>query len=445
MNDPGTSGQTPHSDSTSAYDGEREHPPAKNENEPRHRVPRRSSRRSPWNRRRDRVAAALLVVGSLTAGLLVWGFSDIRATTSEQAAPPGQLPPAPADVPSTLTERWRAPSAATPVPVAARDSVVTGDGGEVLGRDPRTGDVRWRYARDRALCTVGAAWEKAIVVHRKASGCSETTALDPATGTRTAQRNGDTQLGTQLTGDSSHVVATGPTLLHTWRNDLVKDTEYGDVPAPVEPNKQPRPGCSYGSIAITSGRVGVMERCAGEPADRLTVVRAEGKETYEPNVLFSTPVGDRSAQLVAMSGGSAAVALPNERLLVMYGPDGQQRAAYPLSVPSPELATDPPGKVPATVKGPDGIYWFTGSATVALSRTDLTPQWTLPGTRGPGTLFAHHLVVPIQGGLAVLDDKTGATVRTIGVDRRGYTGKVELTSIGPMLLEQRGDTLVALS
>ncbi len=110
-------------------------------------------------------------------------------------------------------------------------AVVTGNGGEVAGRDPVSGKVRWRYTRDLPLCTLAAAWSMAVAVYEKtdnllpagdpraAGGCSEVTALDPATGKRGkqpqpgeerdkpdgGQRNSDAELGTRLLFDGSYV------------------------------------------------------------------------------------------------------------------------------------------------------------------------------------------------------------------------------------------------
>nr|WP_240519245.1 hypothetical protein [Amycolatopsis antarctica] len=402
------------------------------------------SRPSPWNRRRDRVAAAVIAVACLVAGLLVWTFSDVRATTSQRAAPPAAVPPAQPQVPGTLTEMWQAPSPATPTPVGEADAVVTGADGEVAGRDPMTGEVRWRYGRDLDLCTIGGAWNRAVAVYRKDSGCSEVTALDPRTGARTAQRNGDAELGTRLVNDGSHLTATGTTLLNTWRDDLVKSMEYGRVSALVNPDKQPRTGCTYGSVAATGGKVGVIERCPGDQADRLTVYKSSGGESDEPKPLYSSVLAGRSAKVIAMSGEVTAVALPEQKLLVVYGKDGNQTAAYPLDLAPGELAQDPPGGVVPTAKGAAGIYWFTGSRTVALAKENLAPRWTLDGATGTGTLFGNQFVLPIDGGLAVVEEADGRTVRTIGVDRRGYPGEVRLGTLGSVLLEQRGETVAAL-
>ncbi|WP_092530970.1 PQQ-binding-like beta-propeller repeat protein [Amycolatopsis arida] len=400
--------------------------------------------RSPWNRRRDRVFAALIVVVCLGAAVAVWSVSDQRGTVQRTAAAPAPRPPAPGSVPGALTEMWSAASPATPVPVAQGPTVVSAEGGEVLGRDAVTGEVRWRYARDLELCTVALAWKRVLVVHRKELGCSEVTQLDPDTGRRTAQRNSDAELGTRLVDGRGQVTTTGRRLLVSWRDDLVKTNEYGEVPALVNPGRQPRTGCTYGSVAATSGRIGVVERCPEDPGDRLTVLKAVPEKSDKPEQVFTAVLAGRDAKVVAMSGDHTAVVLPEQRLLVIYGAEGDQRAAYPLDLPAADLGGDPKGGVVPTNEGAVGMFWFTGSTTVALSRSDLTPLWTLRGTLGPGTRFAGQYVLPIEGGLAVVDEGTGATVRTVGVDRHGYAGPVRLDSTGPVVLEQRGDQLAAL-
>lgn len=411
--------------------------------------PASRGRRSPWNRPRDRLIAGLILVVALAAGLLIWAGSESRSTISQTVQPGPPLPPVPGAVPGALTELWRAPDGAVPVPVVGDTTVVTASGGDILGRDPLTGAVRWQYSRDLQLCTTSQAWARVLAVYRKdglnnESGCSEVVALDPDTGHRTAQRTGSAELGTRLVTDGAYVTAYGPTLLNTWRDDLVETVEYGRVPALLNPGKQPRTGCSYGSVAASAGQVGVIERCLGDSGDRITVLQAVPKESDQPEVSYSQVLPGRSAQLVAMSGDYSAVAMPSQRLLLIYGQDGGQVAAYPLDLPADDLARDPAGGVASTSTASSNVYWFTGSKLMALSKDNLTPRWTLGSALGPGVLFDHQLVVPIQGGLAVLNEQDGSTIRTIGLDRHGYTGPVRLTAVGPVLLEQRGDTVVAL-
>src|SRR5690349_11191601 len=118
--------------------------------------------RTRFHRKRDVLVAALIAVAALVGGLLLWQSSDSRATTSETAASPIESPARPTTFPPALAEVWRAKSAATPEPVTVGPAVVTGNGGEVAGHDPLTGEVRWRYSRDLPLCTVSSAWQLAL-------------------------------------------------------------------------------------------------------------------------------------------------------------------------------------------------------------------------------------------------------------------------------------------
>ncbi|EHR49266.1 hypothetical protein SacmaDRAFT_0973 [Saccharomonospora marina XMU15] len=404
----------------------------------------RRGSKSPWNRPRDRAVAATLAVLALAAAVLVWWFSDSRATTQRTAAAPPPLPAEPASVPAGLSEIWRAPSSATSAPVSEGGLVITAADSAVQGRDPLTGQVRWSYARDLPLCTVTNAWSKVLAVYRKDMGCSEVTQLDAGTGRRTAQRNGDAELGTRLVEGGSHVTTTGDHLLNTWRNDLVKSMEYGRVPAQVNPDRQPRTGCEYGTVAAAADKVGVIEHCPDESGARLTVLKASGEDADKPEQEFSALLPEPDAALVAMADDAVAVAMPEHGRLFVFNGEGRQTATYPLDVPAAELSADPPGGVVATSRGGDNVYWFTGSRTVALSARTLRPLWTVHDTLGPGTLFADEYVVPIEGGLAVLNEADGATLRTVRVDRSVGEGTIRLAAAGPVLLEQRGDTMVAL-
>nr|WP_232212956.1 PQQ-binding-like beta-propeller repeat protein [Saccharomonospora saliphila] len=322
--------------------------------------------------------------------------------------------------------------------------MVTADDGQVTGRDPLSGERRWHYARERPLCTVGEAFSRVHAVYASESGCSEVTQLDPATGRRTAQRNGDAEHGTRLVGGDGHVTATGDRLLNTWRSDLVLTLEYGRVPAPVNPDRQPRPNCTYSTVDTHADRVAVIEDCPSDAGARLTVLKAAGEEADEPEEEFSTVLPQESATLLAVSENAVAVALPGTGQLVRYDHEGTRLGTHRLSVPADELDRRRPGLVVPGSEGTENRYVFTGSHTLALDPDTLTPRWTAEGTLGPGTTFANSYVVPIPRGLAVLDERDGRTLRTIAVDRRHRDAPVRLASAGPVLLEQRGETLVAL-
>jgi hypothetical protein len=440
--------------------------------------------RTKFHRKRDVLVAALVAIVAVVGGLLLWQSSDTRATTSQTASETLTSPARPTEFPPSLGEVWRAKSPATPEPVAVGPVVVTGNGGEVAGRDPLTGEVSWRYTRDLPLCTITSAWQLAVAVYaktdnmlpaddpRKQGGCSEWTALWPATGQRgrpprdgeqadkpfQGTRNSDAELGTRLLSDGSYVTATGPRLLSTYRSDLVQTMEYGKVAAIQNPNKQPRVGCTYGTVSVVTGKIAVIERCPTDPSDRLTVYKATGEENKadEPVVVSSVVVG-AGTQVVAMSEQCrlnpanqdevqlcTAVAMPNPNRLVVYNEKGEQVTSYPLSIGVNDLAEEPEDHTVAVNRATGAVYWFTGSKTIALSMDGLRPLWTVDRALGPGTAFAGKILVPVTGRMAVLDPATGVQVASTPIDRDGYDGLVTMSKIGPIVLEQRGDTLVAL-
>lgn len=395
--------------------------------------------------RADLAAVAVIIVVVLAASLVLWLRSDVRATESD-TAPPVKPEPVPAAVPPELHEAWSAPSPATPRPMVAGPAVVTGDGGQVAGRDPATGQVRWTYARDLPLCTVGSAWGRALAVYRKSHNCSEVTSLVGATGQRGPSRNSDADFGLDLLGDGRYVTATGRNVLETWRPDLVRTTQYGVPTAIKNPhNNLKRPECKYSSVATGEGRVAVIEKCPGIPVDRLTLLKARPKSDEKPQELMSLQVGSGRASVVATDEHHTAVLLRDRGELVVFDNITHESTGHfpvPASGPPPRGQPDGTANEP-TIRGPR-IYWYTGSALVALDRATLNPLWTIQGALGPGTGFGGKLVVPVPGGLAVHDPHTGARERVIPLDRHGYTGPINLNATGATVLEQRGPTLTGL-
>jgi hypothetical protein len=409
---------------------------------------------APERRRRVDVYAAVALVVLIAAGAIVlWATSPEVATVDTPDTTPIAAPTPAGDVPTGFGEAWRAQSAATQAPVVAGPAVVTGDGSTVAGHDAESGNVAWSYRRDLSLCAVGAAFPgtddgdgHALALYESRTGwCSELTALHPASGQRADASNPDMQPGVQLLANGSYVTATGSDYLEVWRSDLVRTLEYGDVPTPVQPGKQPRPNCSYGSTAVSSDRIGVIERCPEASTDRLTVLAPDGaKGADTPEVQFSVELPAAGAVLVALSDDRAAVALPKPARLVVYDKAGLQISQAPLDVPDSALTTAPAG-APATVSSDGGrFYWWAGGTTVALDATQLTPVWTMPGTLGPPVAYGTGLLAPVQGGLADLDPARGTTFRTLPVDRAEPTAPVRLAAAGEILLEQRAGELVAL-
>jgi hypothetical protein len=403
-------------------------------------------RRTRW----DLTAAAALVAVVLTVWTALWWTSDARHTTVSTA--PGTVAGdttsavevGATHVPAALTEAWRASSPVTPVPLVQGATVVTGVAGMVAGRDLRSGAVRWSYRRDRSLCTVAAAFRQVVAVYQRGESCSEVTALDWADGRRGPQRTGPVHAPTRLVAAGDQVAASGARYLEVWRSDLVRTLSYGRAPTPAQPATQPRPDCLHGSMTLGDGKLAVVEQCPGEHV-RLTVQRSDPKDPEQPEVIFSTLLPGPQARVVAVSGQRIAVALPDPARLVVFDEQGKEVAEHPLAIPDADLRGNPPSGVVEVTKTMTGVYWFTGSATVALDTADLRPRWSRPGSVGTGSEVAGALLLPVRGALAVLDTTTGQQVGALPVDRGGYLGPVGTASSGGLVLEQRGDTLVALS
>lgn len=405
--------------------------------------------------RRDLAAAAVLVLVVLAVGSTLWWASDARRTTLSTAPSPVSTiaPGTAAHLPATLTEAWRAPSPATPGPLAQGGTVVTAAAGMVAGRDLRSGTLRWSYRRDRPLCTVAAAFHQVVAVYQRGETCSEVTALNWTDGQRGPQRTGPVQAPTRLVAAGDHLAASGARYLEIWRSDLVRTLAYGRLPTPAQPATQPRPDCLHGSIALGGGNAGparsspgklaVVEQCPGERA-RLTVQRSDPRDPERPEVIFSVLLPGRQAQVIAVSEQRVAVALPDPARLVVFDEQGKAVAEHPLAIPDTDLRGNPPAGVVEVTKTTTEVYWFTGSATVAVDTGELRPQWIRPGSLGPGSEVAGRLLLPVPGALAVLNTATGQQLGTLPVDRGSYRGPVATTSSGGVVLEQRGDMLVAL-
>jgi hypothetical protein len=409
---------------------------------------------APERRRRSDVYVAVALVVLIAVGVAVlWVRSPEVATVDTPDATPVAAPTPAGDVPAAFAEVWRARSGASVAPVIAGPAVVTGDGSTVSGRDAETGDVAWSYQRDVPLCAVAAAFSgtddgngHALALYESRSGwCSELTALHPTSGRRADASNPDMHPGVQMLADGSYVTATGANYLEVWRSDLVRTLEYGNVPTPVQPGKQPRPNCSYGSTAVSSDRIGVIERCPEVPVDRLTILTPDGpKGADTPDVPFSIELPTAGTVLVALSDDRVAVALPNPARLAIYDKAGLEVSETPLAVPASAFVTTPAG-APATVTT-DGshVYWWAGGTTVALDAAQLTPLWTLPDTLGPPAAYGTGVLAPVPDGLAVLDPVGGKVVRTLPVQRADPLAPVRIAAAGEILLEQRGAELVAL-
>ncbi|MGC4933702.1 hypothetical protein ACLQ3C_08450 [Gordonia sp. DT30] len=390
-----------------------------------------------------------MVVVLVVAGAVVWWISPARHAHSVTATTaPAEVVPA-TTVPAAFASRWSARSAATDQPALARAVIVTADRTTVTGHDPTSGRPLWSYDRSQSLCSAAAAWpssvDEVLAVYRNSRGCSEVTALDGSTGARKAARTSDADDTLRLFAGSGYVLAQGPGRLETWGSNLVRGIEYGRVSAPVKPGVQPgRTDCHLYSSTLAGDRVAVIERCAGDPGYRLTVLGAlldsNDQVTQYGSTLITERASDDPPRLVAMStsgiavydGGTNAAASqpPSIRL---FNADGAPGASSEV-----KGSAQPPADSVATFS--DGLVtYFTGQATVVLDAQSLRPRYQIPAALGPGAVMGGQLLLPSPSGISVRDPATGADIRTVKLDRRGYTGgTVGLRVLGDLVVEQRG-------
>lgn len=414
-------------------------------------------------RRRDLLITAVLVLSLAGAAVAVGWSSDIAGTTSRPADTPIAEPPPAAGIPARFTPAWSAPSAHTRSPVVAGPTVVTAHGATVVGRDARTGEQRWSYSRDLPLCAVGAAFPnvtegRVVALYADDVGpadgsgddpyCSELTMLRADTGERAGARNPDARPGLTLIADDTYLLVLGDDHLEVLRSDLVRTLEYGTIPAQEQVGRQPRPECGYGSAVLGGGLVGVVERCPGESGDRLTVLAANGDDgAEEPEEKYSVVLPGTGAEVVALTEERAAVTLDG-RLLVF---DATGTPVTPSSgsgsgptdsgsVGSGRPEVDPP---PCAEETPRFVR--ADSSVLALDPCGLTVRWTAPDTLGAPVRYGVDLLVPVKGGLRVVDIEDGTGGRVLPVGRADPDAPVALAVQGDVLLEQRGSEVVALT
>lgn len=406
--------------------------------------------------RGDLAGAAAIVIVVVVAGVLIWWTSDARATSSRPADVPVPNPVAARAVPDTLTQLWAAASPATAVPVVVSGTVVTGDGREVQGRDRATGKAHWSYARGRELCAVSWVYRYAVAVYPDERGCGQVSAIDASTGRRGPARSSYADREVAVSSDDTTVLSAGSTRLELWRSDLVRVLAYGEIDARVKPSAQAiGSGCTLLSAAAGASAVSVLESCPGgdrkEAKVRLTQLRP-GKEDDEPELHYQP--------LPAIAADSGP------RVLAVAGTGGTTYTAVYLPAPQPRVEViDQTGTTVAKtlLPGPPGpgsaqlpvsraaglISWWTGDAVLVFDAGTLSYRYTVPAAGsavplGPAAAMAGRLLIPVGGGVGVYDPATGGPERTIPVSRPPGVSAVFPQVIGTTVLEQRGDTLVAL-
>jgi putative pyrroloquinoline-quinone binding quinoprotein len=394
--------------------------------------------------RGDLLAAAAIVVVLAVAAGLIWWSSDARATLSKPAAEPVPALKAARDVPPSLREAWTAASPKTSRPVVAGGAVVTGDGTEVDGRDPATGNVLWSYARGVPLCGVTYVYNDAVAVYPDDRGCGQVTTIDGQTGRRHYSRTAYADPAVTLSSDGSTVLSAGDSRIELWRSDMVRMIGFGTLDARIKPDVPAQPLCGMVSAAASSTAVSVLQKCPGQADLRLTLLVPADEEDEPTTKIVQLPgvPADSDARVVAVSDTTTAVYLPTPKPVVNVVDDTGttiSSTALPGPVSSGAVAS----------RAGDLVTWWTGDAVMVFEANGLKYKYTVTPVNGqapvgPATLMAGRLLVPVTSGYDVFNPETGAGESHIAVQRPPSQSAVIPNVAGTTVLEQRGDTLVAL-
>ncbi|RJO79930.1 hypothetical protein D5S18_01320 [Nocardia panacis] len=401
--------------------------------------------------RADIISAVVIAVLVVVAAIVVWARGDARGTESVTATHPATAP-TPADkLPTGLRELWHAPDSADARALVAGGVAVTGEEGSVVGHDLTTGEQVWRYRRDMPLCGVESQFGMVIAVYRDQRGCSQATLLAGEDGSRRTARSSYMDKSVRLSVDGTYVLAAGRDRLEMWRSDLVRTVEYGYVDAQVNAKTQPRTGCTLLSAGSSAARLAVVERCPNDPSNRLSVLNPAPKdntvpEEYGSHVLTGPGADAPGVRVLAVSDSRVALYLPPAPHPVADAPAGPRIGIYDASG-NQLLLRDLPAPIAdtATTRIGSAFFVFTGDSVIALSASTFDQLWQAPGAVGTPALMAGRLLLPVAGGIAVLDPSTGAEQSRIPVDRPDYGGApLSLSVLGAVILEKRGATLFAL-
>ncbi|MCI4676774.1 Rv3212 family protein [Candidatus Mycolicibacterium alkanivorans] len=406
--------------------------------------------------RGDLVAAATITLVVVVVAASFWWNSSARATISRPATTPAPTPVPARMVPDMLRQLWTATSPRTLSPIVVGGTVVTGDGRTVEGLDPTTGQTRWSFARDTGaagpatsgtdLCGVSYVYDLAVAVYPDARGCGQVSSINGGTGRRGPTRTAYADNRIVLSSSGSSVLAAGPTRLELWRSDLVRELSYGEIDARIKPvNQGIGMGCTLMSAAASDEAVSVLEACRDQKDLRLTLLKP-AKEEDEPdtkNVPLPGVASDSEARVLAVSGTTTAVYLPSPRPEIAVYDDTGTKVSGTLLKGPPVLANP----AQAVTRAGDLVTWWTGDS-VEVFDSKLSYRYTIEAAGsvspvGPAAMMAGRLLIPLSSGIGVYDPASGANQRVIPVSHPAGNGPVVPTVTSSMVVEQRGDALMA--
>jgi hypothetical protein len=198
------------------------------------------------------------------------------------------------------------------------------------------------------------------------------------------------------------------------------------------------------SAAASSSAVSVFEACGRQADLRLKLLRPS-KEEDEPEQRDVAEPGigvDSGARVLTMAETRTAIYLPAPQPRVDVVDESGTTVAS-------TLLPEPPSRSSALTRPGNLVTWWTGDHVMVFDAANLTYRYSIgpagaSAPVGPATMMAGKLLVPVTDGIAVCDPVTGVGEGFLPVQRPPSSSAVIPAVSGSQLLEQRGDTLVAL-
>jgi len=415
-------------------------------------------------RRSDHVIAAALACSVLALGGVTWLGSDARKVDNQVASDPITADDRTLDAgkdaktpkaPQRLKDLWSAETDSTDL-VVDQGGVVLTDGNNAKMVRGQDGSEVWHYSAPEDLCGVAANWQKTSLFLQGPKGCGQVVSLDSSTGKYRHTRDMLAANNVRLFQSRDAIGMLAPARTELLRTDLVRLVEVGEKLTEVKPGRQKYVECSFTSALTRKELLATAQTCPDDEKKLIRLLKTKPEDSDAPEKYheYEVPAG---SELVAIGIDRAAIYVPGNGKRAKDGKDNegsrfqvldkegnfQQYPADPAPLLNPQQRN---GELfsPQTADSAHLMSWFDGARVVTFGPSTLEPKFTVEGAIGPAVPLGGRLLVPTYKGIDVVDWDNGKVLRTIPVDRKGYEGMVTLKQTGDVLVEKRGETVVAL-
>ena len=378
---------------------------------------RRRTRRS-WLR--YGAGMSVFLVALLVFVFSVWRTSEIRNVHSHPTTKAAKELPSGA-LPSSLRTLWHTTDRMALGQPVYLDVVATYSTHSVVGRDAKTGVVRWSYTRtDRSICSVVGDGNVVMAIYRHDGNCDELSALYADTGRRAWTRTQFDNGTPTVQPISQFVLQVTPGAL-----DLI----------------QPSGGATYWyypqvndctTISGVVGTAGVLwgSRCGSSSTLTLRV----GSGDKSKNNAWSVPLDGRTP--LAADGAILALSADRRTIDVLSATTGAINSSIPLA------SAVTPATVPfatPSISGSVELITAAGQIIAVLANKPGSVLWQR-ATTGRAADTSAGLLFPSAGQVSIVNSRTGSSVRTITVPGLAADATVAVRGLGLVSSDTAGPT-----